>query len=200
MQKGHRGGRVKDYQELVCYSLRQIFGESEVKIEWDVAKDREDDFTRDLYCPRLDIALGPFNIDRNIDHNKSEIENALQYHRDFIRRLIHSSQHSHDNIDEFLDKRNKNPRCFLAIEIENSGSSKHMLGNIANVSIIGSLGIVIPFNDKQLSLCMRIKEYVSFASSVKKVKAIFENVLVIDRKKFLFVLAGNNDGTDKIKK
>jgi len=77
------------------------------------------------------------------------------------------------------------------IEIENSGSSKHMLGNIANVSILGSIGIIVPFNDKQLSLCMRIKEYLGFVATAKKVKAVFENVLVINKENFFRIFSEN---------
>lgn len=67
--------------------------------------------------------------------------------------------------------------CMLAIEIENSGSIKHMLGNITNVSILGSIGIVIPFNEKKLALCKRMKKYVTFATEVEKIKDVFKNVL-----------------------
>lgn len=188
MPKGNRGMEVRDFQELVYSSLKRIFGENNAKKEWNVAKNSTDDFIRKLYCPRLDLAVGPFNIDRKITYNNTEIEKAIRYYRSFIDKMFNNSEQRDGNFDEFLNKRNINPRCFLAIEIENSGTSKHMLGNIANVSIIGSIGVVIPFNDRQLSNCKRIKEYVDFATEVKKIKAIFENILVIDKENFLKVL------------
>lgn len=187
MKRDRRCSKVKKYQEFVYGSMKGIFGEDMVRKEWDVAKDTKDDFTRELYCPRLDVAVGPFNIDRNIEYNNRQIESALQDYRGFIDKIYYLSDQSSVNIEEFLEKRNKNPRCFLAIEIENSGSSKHMVGNIANVSILGSIGIIVPFNDKQLSLCKRVKEYVAFATVVEKVNVIFENVLVIDKENFLKV-------------
>lgn len=175
---------VKQYQEFVCNSLKDILGENLVKKEWNVAKDSGDDFTRPLYCPRLDIAVGPFNIDENVYHNNLQIENAVNNHGNFLDKMLHYSELPDSNITDFLAYRNINPRCFLAIEIEKSGSSKHMLGNIANVSILGSIGIVVPFNKTQLSLCKRIIEYLIFVTYKKKVKEIFKNVLVINRENF----------------
>ena len=188
MPEGKRGREVRTYQEKVYSYLKRIFGENNAKKEWDVAKDSTDDFIRKLYCPRLDLAVGPFNIDRKVTYNNTEIEETIEYYRSFIEKMFNYSEQRNGNFDEFLNKRNINPRCFLAIEIENSGTSKYMLGNIANVSIIGSIGVVIPFNDRQLSNCKRIIEYVDFATEVKKIKAIFENILVIDKEVFLKVL------------
>jgi len=61
-------------------------------------------------------------------------------------------------------------------------------GNIANASILGSFGIVIPFNDKKLALCQRLKRYVKFATAVKKVGPVFQNVLIIKKERFLQLL------------
>jgi len=190
MPRGRTSKEIEGYQELVCNTLQGIFGETDVKKEWNVAKDSKDDFTRELYCPRLDVAVGPFNIDRDIERNKSAIKTLAHIHRDFIDRMLRYSQQQGNNVESFLENANPNPRCFLAIEIENSGSSKHMLGNIANVSIIGSIGVVIPFNYKKASLCNRIKKYVTFATQVGKTEDVFKNVLIIDKENFLRVLEG----------
>lgn len=105
-----------------------------------------------------------------------------------MKRLWRASELKVFTFDRFMENKNNNPRCMLAIEIEHSGSSKHMLGNIANVSILGAIGIVIPFNEKKLALCKRIKKYVTFATEVKKIQDIFENVLIIRKEKFIGVL------------
>jgi hypothetical protein len=59
-----------EYQKALFEKLKCIFGDANIEKEWDVARNSQDDFTRDIYCPRLDIALGPFNIDKQIETNK----------------------------------------------------------------------------------------------------------------------------------
>jgi len=176
---------VRAYQDLACNRLKVMFGENNVKKEWDVAKDSQDDYTRELYSPRLDIAVGPFNINRDLYVNNDDIDESIRTHRNFLKRLWHDSELRIGSFNDFIRGKNKNPRCLLATEIENSGSSKHMLGNIANVSIIGSIGIVVPFNSVKLSLCKRIKKYVTFATKVNKISNVFKNILIIDKEKFL---------------
>lgn len=193
MSRSEGGKAVRDYQNFVFNSFKNIFGENNVKKEWNVAKNSRDNFTRELYCPRLDIAVGPFNIDGNVYHNNERIRGAVIVKKNFLALLFQYSENRTNNLDKFLSNRNVNPRCFLAIEIENSGSSKHMLGNIANVSIIGSVGVVVPFNDEKLSLCKRIEKYVMFATKVGKIEAVFKNILIVSKENFSCVLAENSN-------
>lgn len=172
---------VQKYQDKACDYLGKIFGHKNVKKEWDVAKDSQDAYTRKLYCPQLDIAVGPFNIDENIDR----MEETVVSNRDFIDNVLQLSESSLKDIDSFLQRKNKNPRCFLAIEIEKSGSRKHMVGNIVNASILGAFGIIIPFNDKALSAYRKIDAYLDFAAKVGKTREIFKNVLIINKENFL---------------
>lgn len=185
---------VRGYQELTRKSLSSIFGQNNVIKEWNVAKESRDAFTRQLYSPRLDLAVGPFNIDANIKRNQEEIKKALDNRRKFIDAMLQHSDPPACGIEQFLANSNPNPRCFLAVEIENSGSSKHMLGNIANVSILGAIGVVVPFNDEKLALCRRIREYVAFATEVRKLKGVFKNVLIINKQNFLRVLESEPTG------
>ncbi|MDP3041752.1 MAG: hypothetical protein Q8N62_03340 [Candidatus Omnitrophota bacterium] len=185
MPRGTRNNAVKRYQNKVFDILKRIFGEDNVEKEWNVAKNSQDDFTRELYCPRLDLAVGPFNIHRNVYEDNLNINGTLNANGNLVKRLWRASELKVSSFERFMRNKNDNPRCMLAIEIENSGSSKHMLGNIANVSILGAIGIVIPFNEKKLALCKRIKKYVAFATEVKKIEDVFKNVLIIDKDKFL---------------
>lgn len=190
MPRGERGQELKGYQERAASSLKTLFAECNVKKEWDVAKDSQDAFTRQLYCPRLDIAVGPFNIDGNIYRNNEVIDRALTTNKNFISRLFSLSEDREDSLSDFLEHKNKNPRCLLAIEIEDSGSRKHMLGDIANVSIIGSIGVIVPFNPEKLGHFKRIRKYVAFATQAGKIKTIFQNVLIISKDHFLQALHG----------
>ena len=60
-------------QDTIHNRLNEVFGQAHVHKEWDVAKDSQDNYTRKLYCPRIDFAVGPFNIDRNLDENNDRI-------------------------------------------------------------------------------------------------------------------------------
>ena len=97
--------KVGAYQESACKLLSRIFGEDNVRKEWDVAKNSRDDFTRELYCPRLDIAVGPFNIDGNVNWNKKEMERIVHIRKSFIKKLLNHSETPHIEIEEFLSNK-----------------------------------------------------------------------------------------------
>jgi hypothetical protein len=178
------------YQDFVEEKLKSIFGRDVVKKEWDIAKDSQDDVRRDkMYCPRIDVAVGPFNISGEIARDNQRILDAIDLHRDFIQKLVDRSETPVGDIDIFLRYKNSNPRCLLAIEIEKSGTRKHLLGDIANVSIIASIGIVVPLNKSKLNGFKGIKKYIEFAASVGKVDASFNNVLVISQDNFASIIS-----------
>ncbi|MBU1044197.1 MAG: hypothetical protein KJ915_07350 [Candidatus Omnitrophica bacterium] len=180
---------TKEYQSIVCEKLREIFLAENIKNEWDAAKDSQDSLTRGMYCPRLDIAVGPFNINGRVEANKRQIEEARSRHQDLIGRIVHTSERHHYDVQDISSGLNKNPRCLLAIEIEASGSRKHMLGDIANASILGSIGIVVPLTTGKLNAFIKIMKYIKFATKVKKLESSFNNVVIIGHDRFLEVLA-----------
>lgn len=118
---------VTTYQDNVANHLKDIFGNQDIIKEWHVAKDSRDDFTRELYCPRLDVAVGPFNIDGQVDVNKARIRRRISSKRNIIKAIFDVSENNNITFEAFKRNCNENPRCMIAIEIENSGSSKHML-------------------------------------------------------------------------
>jgi hypothetical protein len=73
----------------------------------------------------------------------------------------------------------------MAIEIEASGSRKHLLGDVANASIIGAIGIIIPFDEDKLNQFIKLGNYLDFATKVGKIRAVFNNVLVVERNQFI---------------
>jgi hypothetical protein len=168
--------------------LSQLFQPSQIEKEWDVAKKSRDAYTRKLYCPRIDIAVGPFNINRNIYDDNLQIAQTVQHNSSLLRALIKSAEIKPDSIDTFLSNLNRNPRCFMAIEIEKSGTRKHLLGDMANSSIIGAIGIVIPLNKSILNGFKGIQRYIRFATEMKKIQSIFNNVLIIKPEKFFSIL------------
>jgi hypothetical protein len=84
---------------------------------------------------------------------------------------------------------NPNPRCLLAVEIEFGGSSKHILGDFTNASMMGLVGVVIapPDNFEKAS---RIYRYVGFIRNVHKAPAgLFRNLVLFQTDEFLRLLA-----------
>lgn len=181
---------AKEYQDFVVQKLKHIFGEEAVEEEWDVAKGSMDDYSRELYCPRIDVALRPFNTSRDIENDNKIIRIAIKTHKKFIETLVRNSETPVGSVKEFLTYTNKNPRCFMAIEIEKSGTRKHLLGDIANASIIGAIGVVIPLDDSRLNGFKAIRKYLNFATSVRKLEGrLFKNVLIISQDKFTHIIS-----------
>jgi len=184
-----RKNTTKSFQNKIVVGLKGIFGDDMVEKEWDVAKDSQDAWSRKLYCPRIDVAVRPFNTTGNIKRNNRIIDAKIEEYRAFIAELVDKAETEVGSVDNFLSNKNENPRCFLAIEIENSGTRKHMLGDIANASIIAAIGIVVPLNKSTLNGFKRIKKYIQFATEVDKIEAIFNNVLVINRDNFINIIS-----------
>ena len=181
---------TEEYQRRAFDKLERLFGEGNVEKEWDVGKGSQDSLTRELYCPRIDLAVGPFNTNRHmIEQSQEEIEHAISHYRQILQRLFSHSEERTGSIGEFLGVRNRNPRCFIAIEIEHSGTRKHMLGDIANASIMGAIGIVVPLTDEKMRGFKKMKKYVEFATTVGKLRPSFRNVLIVSKDRFLEVLS-----------
>lgn len=81
--------------------------------------------------------------------------------------------------------RNNNPRCSLAIEIVFSGSSKHILGDITNASMMGLYGIVVP-STRMDAKVRRIFEYIKVIKNLGKApEDLFRNVIIIPQNDFI---------------
>jgi hypothetical protein len=172
---------TKELQDKLILLLQDKFNDSEVKSEWDVAKESQDDYNRKLYCPRVDIAVSPFNINRE-SSDRIEIYQSCNKYKFFIEKLKRKGV----LIGDF--DFNVNPRCFIAIEIEASGSRKHMLGDIMNASVFGALGIVIAIGDDKFNQFVKMKRYIDFAVENQKMKSRFNNVILIEKEDFIKIV------------
>ena len=176
---------AKELQQELLGILRKKFGNLNVEKEWDPAKGSQDDYHRQLYCPRVDLAVSPFNK----IHNSQERENilkAVRENQDFIEKLKEVSYHINF-------KESENPRCFLAIEIEASGSRKHHLGDITNASILGAVGIIITLDKEGSSTIYngfkRTRDYLKFATDNNKIEStLANNLLIIRSEDFIRIL------------
>ncbi len=167
---------TKVYQEIIYQCLNRHFP-GEVRKEWSVSAGATDAFRhRSIYAPRLDLAVGPFNTKiENLPETHSKIS-IYGFVHPFVQRLIAKEQNLQTN---------KNPRCRLAIEMSFSGSSKHILGDCTNASMMGLIGIVIA-GRKTYHKVSRILNYARLIREVGKAPAdLFNNLVVFSLDDFL---------------
>jgi len=175
----------RQFQDRLVELFQEIGFEAQA--EWNVAKDSRDDFTRQLYSPRLDICVSPLNIDLGTD-GREAINRTAEKNKRFIYELFKKSHRHEEDFQHFFHNGNNNPRCFLAIEIEKSGSRKHMLGDIINAAYLGKYGMVIAIGQKKYMHFVKILEYLRFCVTVGKARERFSNILLFESQDYLRVL------------
>jgi len=143
-----------------------IFGEDNVIKEWPSSRNAED-WLRRGYAPRPDIVIGPFNISEGA--NTSDIKRSFNQNRAFFNHL---------GFADGSENKNENPRCLIAVEIENSGSSKHMIGNIINASLLGKVGIIVTLRDEFYRKAENTLKYLEGAFVRKKIGYNPSNVVI----------------------
>ncbi|MNC49999.1 hypothetical protein D3C75_992150 [compost metagenome] len=127
------------------------------------------------------------------------IQDPLILH--FLNRLQHFHSHnlqrnSYTNAPKLEEKlyMNINARCFLSIEIENAVTQKHLIGAIVNASALGRLGILIPWNDRQLRAFIRALNYLGFLKSVGKNTFDMTNIFIVSKEQIEEILLGISVG------
>jgi hypothetical protein len=169
-------GRFTD--DLVSL-LRTAF--AQVTPEW------RTQFEPGIYSPRVDIAVGPFAI----EHGRREARAYDLLCRDYDQ-LLHALIQSHRSncsdprstadICDALRSFNRNSRCFIAIEIENSVGQKHLLGGALNAAVLGRIGVAIGWRQASLDMFLRLRRYFLYLRSVGKNTFDASNLLVLSPK------------------
>jgi hypothetical protein len=153
---------AKSFQNNLFIALSIAFHDNNSVIkEWSVWRNEY------IYAPRLDIAVG---VNASSGNQKEKILKVF-------------NQKAPDELKAFINrnglKENQNPRCALAIEIVFSGSSKHILGDITNSSMMGLYGFVIA-HPKILEKVNRVFEYTKKIKEVGKAPHnLFPNVTIL---------------------
>jgi hypothetical protein len=130
---------AQDYKKKILKDLRYIFPNELIETEFDSVKyDIHGSSHKEVYAPIHDLAVGPFNSYRNLDCGIDDTQRMKSH--PFTERLVEPKLEKGLAWDKLW---NSFSRCFLAIELEFSGSLKHMLGGIVNASVSGSIGVVI---------------------------------------------------------
>jgi hypothetical protein len=175
---------LKTSQHHWLHGLTARFGSECVK-EWSAFAR-----TTDRYSPRLDIAVGPFSTEAGA-RRTAAYRSLAQTHRRFLEQLwgYHSENERQHNasssratpdLESALDA-NRNARCFLAIEIENEVSRKHLMGGIINAVSLGHLGVAIGWNEGKVHAMFRARAYLYFLESVDKPTMRVANLLILSR-------------------
>lgn len=169
-----------EYQANVKRALERIYGQ--VTIQWCPFHGEG----RATYAPRVDVAVGPYALrDRRIEEYTAMMEGT----RPFIERLL---ERHNRNLESFGERTyfddilhfNDNSRCFLAIEIEESGSRKHCLGNLVNASALGRIGLLVARTEKVFRVFLRQRAYLKFLAEVGKNTFNTANALVLTQDQF----------------
>jgi hypothetical protein len=182
---------INQFQSEIAASLKLLFPQplAEVQKEWRAITN-----ITGIYSPRIDIAVGPFSIIRGENCIKA-YDGLLRQSEHLITCLIenHCSnvkkyRHTDDSrikdalrlptIQRLMDH-NRNARCFLAIEIENEVSRKHLLGGAVNASALGRIGLVVGWTENKVEALIRLQAYWDFLASVGKNTYRTDNLLIV---------------------
>ena len=85
---------------------------------------------------------------------------------------------SEEDIYRSLCTFNRNSRCFIAIEIENQVSRKHLLGGALNASVLGRIGVAVGWHEA-FQMFLRLRHYILYLKSVGKNTFDASNLLLL---------------------
>jgi len=184
---------VAEYQEIIGGLLKQIYPPGSVKTEW------KSEFDERIYSPRIDIAVGPFsvvdgtNLEQLYDDlfigSSGLLTSLVDLHlcnlglvnNDFTNetrdRLIFQKM-------ERLQGTNRNSRCFLAVEIENKVSRKHLMGGAINCSVLGRIGVAIGYTPKMFKAFLNLYRYFEYLRNVGKNTFDTSNLVIVNHTQF----------------
>ena len=196
---------LKKYQANIKLLLEEIF-HSETSCEWNTKMDLQ------IYSPRPDIAVGPFSLENNTDFIK-EYDRLYEANSLIIKKLISLhlnniySSISKNDLKNLIEEKfeemkyfNFNSRCFIAIEVENKTSRKHLMGGALNASVLGRIGIAVGYNDKKHTAFLNLYRYFEFLQKVRKPTFRTCNLLIISHSQLADVLEKATRGYSKKKR
>ena len=163
--------------------LKKVFGKNNVEKEWDVAANSEDAYTRNLYVPRIDYAIRPFNRSNDSERRNKDLEDmqiSFHNHKDLFTSLTEYANYPENFNHDF--RFNSNPRCFVAIEVEYSTSMKHRMGSMINASAMGKVAIMVAETSNVMKSFERIANYLKYLERIKKLDTTPQNLILIEMK------------------
>ncbi|MDM5187567.1 hypothetical protein QUF99_09615 [Bacillus sp. DX4.1] len=183
---------LKQYQNYIKGQLQVLYPQNEVETEWNAMKGERE---RNIYSPRIDVAVGPFAFNQRYESKYDDMVRDFKS-KEFIEQLI---RFNHDNLTrhgDFVEPhiyediiyQNRNARCFMAIEIENKVSRKHLMGGAINSSALARIGIVIPWTNDKLNAFVRLVRYLHYLKLAEKNTFNTTNLLIVTKEQFFDAL------------
>lgn len=188
---------LTEYQEKIRGLLQNAFKSNTVS-EWDTGMDVG------VYSPCLDIAVGPFSIQNDVSL-QAEYNQMFDANLHILRQLVllhlinlnyiteeatqeQSSQIVTQKLNE-IRHFNINSRCFIAIEIENEVSRKHLMGGALNASALGRIAVAVGSTNEKHRAFKRLYQYFKFLQNVDKPTFKTNNILVISKEQLHDILS-----------
>ncbi len=177
---------LQEYQEELKLKLNQVFSREVAQTEWSSMINERDLF---IYSPRIDVAVGPFATENTYAYEYDEFFNNADI-QDFLRDLYKANRVNLGMInDDFVQVpsfedmiyMNHNARCFMAIEIENFVSHKHIMGGAINASALGRIGVVMPWSQEKLRSFVRFVRYLHYLRYARKNTFDTSNLLIVTK-------------------
>lgn len=184
---------LEEYQQTLRELLQNRTGSPTV-CEW------RTQMTAQTYSPRLDIAVGPFSIDDGVQLIQ-EYDVLYQNNIPFLTQLVRchlsnleiiNNNKAVDEVEALINHKldemrhfNFNSRCFIAIEIENAVSRKHLMGGAINASVLGRVGIAVGYTQEMHNAFLNLYRYFAFLQSVDKPTFRTNNLLVISSEQLI---------------
>lgn len=184
---------LKIYQDYLKSKMKILFPNVDIKTEWHAMRDERD---LNIYSPRIDLAVGPFATHERLESAYNDML-SLDYTRIFVEQLINCNRDNLIRYGDFVEPsryeeviyQNLNSRCFMAIEIENKVSRKHLMGGAINASALGRIGVVIPWTDDKLKAFVRLVRYLHYLKEADKNTFNTTNLLIVTKEQFHTALA-----------
>jgi hypothetical protein len=180
---------IAQWQSWLAARLSTLHGNVATQCEWATMAGQPG-----IYSPRLDVAVGPFATgDQQLG---TTYDGLIDKHSDFVHRLCevgNANVAAYGNGAQFssFDDRarsNWNARCYIAIEIENKVSRKHLMGGTINATALGRIGIAIGWTDEKVRAFVKLRSYLLYLSQVGKNTFHPLNLIVLSRAQMIDVI------------
>jgi hypothetical protein len=182
-------GGVPANEAALAQALQAAFPDVQVRPQWAALSGETA-----VYSPRVDVAVGPFALG-TARYEDAYAQLAVD-HRRLLSRLHAAFSNNALEIDSVasvpsldeMSARNPNARCFLAIEVDCSGSRKHLMGGAINAAALGRLGLSVAGSPDLLRALLKMRRYLLFLASVGKNTFDPGNLMVVTMAQFMDAL------------